>query len=245
MFVKIKQNLENRSLWKKRWIWSIGIVMVAMSLMMSWLVLRKNRIQYIVSLTQWNNLTSVTSSSSNTPTCEDYQVAFYPDDDQTQPIQCGQCIPGTSGLDTREYCAIHEYCTDDGQCQPITSHPLYHAACPRELGRPETKDGWCGAGLRCLQHQCRPCVTGMMDYADGKICVNDVWTYDTLQIGFYHPTVIFLTAFVVLVASNMCLDGCMEAVFACQKKRQRRIEENLKIFYQYMISTREDKHQQQ
>ncbi|KAF0976260.1 hypothetical protein FDP41_004935 [Naegleria fowleri] len=178
--------------------------------------------------------------NSQTTPCEDYQVAYYPDDDETQPLQCGECIPGTSGIDTPEFCNLDEYCTDEGKCEKVTSHPLFRAACPRELGRALTKDGWCGPGLRCLQHTCRQCVTGMMDYADGKICVDDVWTFDTLKIGFYHPTVIFLTAFVVLVALNMLLDGCIDALFALQKRRRRRIEENLKTFYQYMVSTQQE-----
>lgn len=174
---------------------------------------------------------------SQAKACEDYQVAYYPDDDITKSLKCGDCIPGSSGIDTREFCNVDEYCTDEGTCQSISNHPLFYASCPRELGSVLSKDGFCGPGLRCLQHQCRQCITGMQDYADGKVCIGDVWTYNTLNIGVYNPTVIFLTSFVVLVLINMLCDCCIDTSYSLLKRRRKRFEENYKTFYQYIISS--------
>ena len=187
-----------------------------------------------------SNSTNLRGTRAAQTTCEDYQVSFCVDDDSTSQQQCGECIPGSSGIDTKEFCQIDEYCTDEGKCESITKQPLFMTTCPRELGKTLTKDGFCGPGLRCIQHKCIQCVTGMMDYADGKICIDSVWTFNNLKIGFYHPTVIFLTSFVVLVGFNMSIDCCFDIVYSIRKKKRKQIEERYRIFYQY-IRTRSNK----
>jgi hypothetical protein len=50
-------------------------------------------------------------------------------------MQCGDCLPGTSGSDDpAKLCDINEYCDDNGTCKPISMHPLLNAACPYETG---------------------------------------------------------------------------------------------------------------
>jgi len=168
--------------------------------------------------------------------CEDYQVSFYPDEDSTKPLQCGECIPGTSGIDSKEHCRIDEYCTDEGTCRHVSLHPLFLASCPREMGTSKTRDGFCGPGLRCLQHQCRQCISGMMDYADGKICVEQIWTYDSLRSAFFNPTFIFFFAFVFLVLFHMISDCCFDSIYALRKRRRKQREENYRVFYQYLCT---------
>ncbi len=98
--------------------------------------------------------------------------------------QCGECVPGTSGVeDTMKLCDINEYCSDEGLCTPTKESPLYNQPCPFEQGGP-TARGWCGPGLRCFQHVCLPCQNGYYDPKDGKRCVNYEW-FDLHPFSFH------------------------------------------------------------
>ena len=66
--------------------------------------------------------------------CAATEIPYYKDDDPTQPL-CGQCVPGSSGVDDPEtICKVNEYCTDEGVCQAASLSPLYMEPCPYEQG---------------------------------------------------------------------------------------------------------------
>jgi hypothetical protein len=109
--------------------------------------------------------------------------------------QCGECVPGTAGVDDPlRACRINEYCSDEGRCVSLSQHPLMGAPCPFEQGissmvllsfcRPTHNPfaiggpsalGWCGPGLRCINHACVACMEGVTDPTDGKMCVLGQW----------------------------------------------------------------------
>ena len=72
-------------------------------------------------------------------------------------------------------CRINEYCTDNATCAQIKTHPLFLAPCPYE---PSSEDpnsiSFCGP-LHCYQHICLPCLNGMKDIKDSKICYQNEW----------------------------------------------------------------------
>jgi hypothetical protein len=109
--------------------------------------------------------------------------------------QCGECVPGTAGVDDPlRACRINEYCSDEGRCVSLSQHPLMGAPCPFEqgissmvllsfcisthcpfaIGGPSAL-GWCGPGLRCINHACVACMEGVTDPTDGKMCVLGQW----------------------------------------------------------------------
>ncbi|KAL9651829.1 hypothetical protein ABK040_000177 [Willaertia magna] len=175
-------------------------------------------------------------AKGNALECGEEKVMFYKDEDETRTPQCGECIPGSSGVDTKAFCNMDEYCSDNGTCIHVSKQPLYRTSCPYEIKAKKTKNGLCGPGLRCLQHVCKQCIDGMVDYADGKICINGLWTYNTFQLAIYHPTVIFFSCFILLVLVHNILDLCLDVVYVFRKKRKQQLEEKYKTFYNYLKS---------
>lgn len=76
--------------------------------------------------------------------------------------------------DTRKLCYIDQYCTDNATCLAISSHPLLGQKCPYENPPGDNSIRFCGA-LHCYQHVCLPCLSGMKDIIDGKICYQNQW----------------------------------------------------------------------
>ena len=77
----------------------------------------------------------LTNAESLNEGCPVGEVAYSPDDDPTAAIRCGECVPGTSGVeDVMMACALNEYCTDNATCSAVTSSPLYGEPCPYEQG---------------------------------------------------------------------------------------------------------------
>ena len=118
-------------------------------------------------------------------------------------IQCGECIPGTSGtsnLLNSFQCAVNEYCTDGGKCKLIKEHPLYGADCPFEVSSSivrsdiEGIDTWCGTGLICVQHKCVSCREGDVDMNTGVKCILGEWTYASWMDSTLEPSPLLLFA---------------------------------------------------
>jgi len=152
--------------------------------------------------------------------CTSGQVLYYKDGDSKQP-KCGTCIPGTSGADDpKQLCALNEYCSDNGECIQIKSHPLWAAQCPYEPSTTDPNDGFCGPGLRCYNHQCLPCVDGMIDYADGKVCVMNQWTYNKWQAIIFEPTPTLLVIMLALCVFYAIVAACVDIVKCIVKRRQ-------------------------
>ncbi|XP_049849920.1 uncharacterized protein LOC126320465 [Schistocerca gregaria] len=128
--------------------------------------------------------------------CSIKQVAYYKDSDQNT-ILCGDCVPGIGGWeDPERHCKLDEYCDDAGRCQPLKSSPFYKKSCPYETN---SSPSYCGPGLRCYRHICIPCINGMIDYSDGKICISNMWTYSRWTAMIYQPDDIFLLAIFLLL----------------------------------------------
>ena len=106
--------------------------------------------------------------------CANNQVQYYKDNDPNNSL-CGECVPGTAGVDDPELlCGINQFCNDNATCQDTLTSPLYNEPCPFEQGGPSST-GWCGPGLRCIQHICLPCENGVTDPRDGKYCYDNQW----------------------------------------------------------------------
>lgn len=132
--------------------------------------------------------------------CPVGKVFFYQDGDTTKPT-CGQCIPGKAGVDDElRLCEVNEFCNDDAVCDSVRNHPNYGKECPYENGF-DSSVGWCGAGLRCINHVCLPCEDGTFDYSDGKMCVFNEWTYSPWNRIFYEPTPALIAICLVLLLS--------------------------------------------
>lgn len=152
--------------------------------------------------------------------CQKGEILYFVDNDQTKP-KCGKCIPGKSGADDEYHlCALDEYCTDDATCEHIRTHPLFNADCPYE---PATSAGssFCGTGLRCYHHKCLPCLDGMVDYADGKVCVMNVWTYDRWVNVINEPTPTILSVMLVLVLVYGVVSVAIDMAMCCAKRRSK------------------------
>jgi predicted small lipoprotein YifL len=67
--------------------------------------------------------------------CGANQVQYFPDDNPNAEPKCGECVPGTSGVEDPELlCELNEYCNDDAICVSTKSSPLYNEPCPYEQG---------------------------------------------------------------------------------------------------------------
>ena len=119
-------------------------------------------------------IVKLTHASEFNGNCPNGQVQYFKDDDPTQSM-CGECVPGTAGVDDPELiCNINQFCNDTAYCQDTKTSPLYNEPCPYEQGGTSSL-GWCGPGLRCIHHVCLPCENGVEDPRDGKYCVNNQW----------------------------------------------------------------------
>ena len=118
------------------------------------------------------------------------EVPYLEDGNSQAPFRCGQCIPGTNGVqDPLKSCDINEYCTDEARCQDLSEHPLHLASCPFEQAG--YSYGWCGTGLHCFLHRCLICVNGHLD-TDGRRCVNGRWSYSVWTNFWYEPVNVML-----------------------------------------------------
>ncbi|KAJ6247691.1 hypothetical protein M0813_18325 [Anaeramoeba flamelloides] len=130
--------------------------------------------------------------------CKIDEVPYYLDGN-TQILLCGKCEPGTSGLEDPSQCEIDEYCSDEAQCVKLTNSPFWKSECGfGEAGL--TKDGMCGPGLYCINKACIQCDNLQEDNTDGKICVDNLWSYNKLilsrdPITFCLSIIIFLFVF--------------------------------------------------
>lgn len=65
--------------------------------------------------------------------CPNNQVQYYKDGGTES--KCGDCVPGTSGIeDPERLCGINEFCNDNATCQLSKTSPLYLEPCPYEQG---------------------------------------------------------------------------------------------------------------
>eukprot|EP00698_Gefionella_okellyi_P000998 TRINITY_DN10875_c0_g3_i1.p1 TRINITY_DN10875_c0_g3~~TRINITY_DN10875_c0_g3_i1.p1 ORF type:complete len:367 (+),score=37.60 TRINITY_DN10875_c0_g3_i1:69-1169(+) len=146
--------------------------------------------------------------------CQLNQVPYYVEGVTTSPLRCGRCVPGTSGAeDSGKTCGINEYCTDDAACAPVGNQPFNGLPCPFERGG-RTATGWCGPGLRCIQHVCRGCEEGVLDPTDGKMCVFGAWTYSRWAQVFYNPPAVilgFLALCVLIQIIVLITSHCLES----------------------------------
>ncbi|EFA86761.1 hypothetical protein PPL_00566 [Heterostelium album PN500] len=121
---------------------------------------------------------------------------------------CGQCVPGISGLENPDQCGINEFCDDSGSCKSLKDHPLYHQSCPSELNGEQSATGWCGAGLKCIQHSCSICKEGSIFGNDGKQCINGEWSYSKWSgfRQFNDPTDTFVFwIFILLIVVGLAM----------------------------------------
>lgn len=114
------------------------------------------------------------------------------------------CIPGVAGAeDPKRLCSIAEYCADNATCVDISLHPMMDAKCPYEIPRGETTLSFCGA-LHCYQHVCLPCLSGMRDIVDNKVCFENTWIFlgpqNPRAMILYHPTALLL----LIIISILC-----------------------------------------
>ena len=126
-------------------------------------------------------------------------------------IQCGECIPGTSGSGASleiNYiqCKANDYCSDDAFCKPLSQHPMYLKECPYELlsqqrSAMEGVASFCGTGLVCMEHVCKPCREGDIDYNTGVKCILGEWSYAS-WVDFTlepSPLILFILSGVTLL----------------------------------------------
>ncbi|KAG2389564.1 hypothetical protein C9374_014124 [Naegleria lovaniensis] len=142
-------------------------------------------------------------------------------------IQCGECIPGTSGsgvsFNSLHYlqCKANEYCNDDAKCTPLKQHPLYMKSCPYEIllhsqqrSDLEGVPSFCGgSGLVCIEHVCKMCREGDIDYNTGVKCILGEWSYASWVDSTLEPSPLILfalsgmTLLYVLVVNLLCRGG--------------------------------------
>ncbi|EGG20842.1 hypothetical protein DFA_00707 [Cavenderia fasciculata] len=141
------------------------------------------------------------SSSSTNQECPPNQVRFNIDGDESRAM-CGECVPGTSGIESPGMCGMNEYCNDNGVCTSLQSHPLLDSMCPQETDNNNPTLGWCGPGLHCYSHRCQVCLEGSVDNTDGKMCIKGEWTYSSWDQFKYaiDPTTLFIFIIFLLVA---------------------------------------------
>lgn len=129
-------------------------------------------------------------------------------------------MPGIAGAeDTRKLCYINEYCSDNATCVHVKQHPLWNADCPYEPSTKDSSDGFCGPGLRCFAHKCLPCMDGMIDYADGKVCVMNEWTLSKWQSITQEPTPVILAVLIGMFCVYALVAGCVD-VAKCLVQRK-------------------------
>ena len=137
--------------------------------------------------------------------CSVGQLPYFIDDNRSLPNSCGECIPGTSGVeDDLKSCGVNQYCGDNAKCKDLVTHPLYLVPCPYESVGPSYL-GWCGPGLRCYQHLCVICLDGQVD-TDGKRCVNGRWSYSMWANFWYEPTNVLLLFLVIVMICILLKD---------------------------------------
>jgi hypothetical protein len=119
-------------------------------------------------------------------------VLYYADGDAASAY-CGSCVPGESGLDGDVNCAVNQYCTDAAGCASVQDSAFWGESCPTEAGG-LTTNGWCGPGLRCIEHTCVQCTPGQIDYEDGRVCHGGVWTYSPWLRILYEPEAVIPAA---------------------------------------------------
>ena len=158
--------------------------------------------------------------------CSEKLVLYFVDGDQNQP-KCGECTPGTSGFYGAERtCKVDEFCSDQAKCTKVKEHQLFGAACPYDTGIRDTTNGFCGPGLRCIQHKCFPCENGEMDMDTGMICVNNIFTHSAFQKMLYEPTPMILLSISALYIIYQLLIG-ISVFVKCLVKRRRRVNRML------------------
>nr|CAG4716582.1 unnamed protein product [Naegleria fowleri] len=180
-------------------------------------------------------------------------------------IQCGECVPGTSGsgvsFNSLHYlqCKANEYCNDDAKCTPLTQHPLYMKPCPYEilLHSQQRSDlegipTFCGgSGLVCIEHVCRPCREGDIDYNTGVKCILGEWSYASWVDSTMEPSPLILfalsvmTLLYVLVVNLLCRGGLKLSSKVLQNySREKRLKNVIKLTSEF-IKTLESEDQQQ
>jgi|SaaInlStandDraft_6_1057023.scaffolds.fasta_scaffold14222_2 hypothetical protein len=123
---------------------------------------------------------------------------FYYEDGSLSKLKCGSCVPGTDGAsDDLQMCPLNEYCNDQAKCVATTASPTFKGPCPYETGI--STSGWCGAGLRCIQHVCLPCEDGVYDAVHHRLCINNQWEPNYWAIQFYRDAVTWLLLLLLLV----------------------------------------------
>merc|ERR1712137_110197 len=130
--------------------------------------------------------------------CPANQVQYFKDGDPNASM-CGECVPGSSGVEDPEwFCGINQFCNDNATCQATKTSPLYNEPCPYEQGGASYL-GWCGPGLRCIHHVCLPCENGVYDPTDGKYCIDNEWTYSKWSRATDDPEVVLLSIIIALM----------------------------------------------
>ena len=148
--------------------------------------------------------------------CPRHLIPYYLE--ETLQIQCGQCVPGSSGIavgiGSGDYqCAINEYCTDSAVCERVISHqPNYNKDCPFELGE-EGIASWCGPGLQCIEHKCIPCREGDIDYNTGVKCILGEWSYGSMWIdSSFEPMPLIMFALSAITLLYLVMNCSLRSV---------------------------------
>eukprot|EP01080_Neovahlkampfia_damariscottae_P002233 gene2233-2407_t len=159
------------------------------------------------------------------------QILYYVDSDPNQP-KCGDCKPGTTGdFDLNLTCKINEYCTDNATCSEIKNHPLFFSACPYE---PSSEDSnpisFCGP-LHCYQHRCLPCLNGMKDIKDSKICYQNEWIYlspdeNPFIMIIHDPSACLLLILFFILLLQSFFKFLLKLIILIIKKVKKRMEGN-------------------
>ncbi|KAH7815100.1 uncharacterized protein MONOS_3433 [Monocercomonoides exilis] len=143
--------------------------------------------------------------------CPLHKVFFFPDEDSSKEGKCGECYPGTSGRSSSEkYCKSNEYCTDEGKCASILTHPNFQFDCPSH-GQSKEQD-FCGAGLYCIRHKCVQCVDWETDYETWETCYKGRWSRNYILYFLAQPSrlMLFITALSSMLYFAMKIAALMQ-----------------------------------
>jgi hypothetical protein len=184
-------------------------------------------------------------SSSISTVCAANQVEYFLPSNPTVPV-CGECLPGVAGVnDPLRLCGINEYCTENGTCLAVKSNPFYGSPCPYDTTTSNSVSiqtcGGSGSGLTCFQHECLPCLDGMKDYSDGKICLENQWIYpysspfSPAVMLYLQPSATVLLFLVIIISIFVPIFLCLECG-KCLKRRIQGLKLENKPFWKKVIA---------
>ncbi|KAL0212121.1 hypothetical protein RCL1_005747 [Eukaryota sp. TZLM3-RCL] len=131
--------------------------------------------------------------------------------DREPSVSCVNCVPGVLGIDdTRSLCKHDEFCSDDGNCEHISSHPLFLVKCPFDTGSQQGQS-FCG-GLRCVLHRCVSCREG--EVRGNSVCVRGVWQATSWRTVHRIPNLLFLFLLTICAYGIMLISLSLRQKFS-------------------------------